>query len=309
MSATDVVGTRVQKVTALVSPPDLDGTVVVVTGGTDGIGRALVEQLAGLHATVVFTARNVAKGDRVRAEVAKATGNDDVHMVELDLADFASIRTGAHTIASQWPRIDVVVANAAHQGGKQRTVTTDGFETTFGVNHLGHALLLSLLDEPLRAGAPNRVVIVASEAHRRARGGLDFDDLMMESGRFRPKLAYNRSKLANILYTRELAFRLDGSGITVNAAHPGGVDTPMMRQNFQHPVMERLYPPLRDHLFISAADAASGLLRVAIDPDLAGITGEYFELGRPARPTDAALDDRAAQRLWSVTRDLVGIEQ
>jgi NAD(P)-dependent dehydrogenase (short-subunit alcohol dehydrogenase family) len=197
------LGTRAQKVTALASPPDLDGKVVVVTGGTDGVGRALVEQLARLHATVVFTARNRAKGERVRSEIVSATGHDDVRMVVLDLADLASVRSVAAQIAADHPRIDLLIANAAHQAGKERTTTADGFEMTFGVNHLGHALLLALLDGPLRAGAPNRVLIVASEAHRRARGGLDFDDLMLEHGRFRPKLAYNRSKLANILYARE----------------------------------------------------------------------------------------------------------
>jgi NAD(P)-dependent dehydrogenase (short-subunit alcohol dehydrogenase family) len=303
---TRTLGRRVQPVTALARAPDLEGKVVVVTGGTDGVGRALVEQLAKLHATVVFTARNPEKGARVRGEVVRSTGNEDVEVVTLDLADLASVRDGAETIRARHPRLDLLIANAAHQAGKARTVTADGFETTFGVNHVGHALLISLLEEPLRAGAPSRVLVVASEAHRRARGGLDFDDLMMSTGRFRPKLAYSRSKLANILYARELAFRLDGSGVDVNAAHPGGVDTPMMRSNFERPAMRRLYPLLRDHLFISADDAGAGLLRVALDPALAGTSGAYFELGCPARPTDAALDDRAAQRLWSATEELLG---
>jgi NAD(P)-dependent dehydrogenase (short-subunit alcohol dehydrogenase family) len=305
-SSLRTLGTRVQRITALASPPDLDGKVVLVTGGTDGVGRALVEQLAGLHARVVFTARDPEKGERVRAEIVRDTGHDDVHVVILDLADLASIRTGAAAVVASHPKVDLLLANAAHQAGKTRTETVDGFETTFGVNHLGHALLVSLLEEQVRASAPSRVLVVASEAHRRARGGLDFDDLMMRRERFRPKLAYNRSKLANILYTRELAFRLAGSGVDANAAHPGGVDTPMMRANFRHPLMQRLYPPLRDHLFVSPTDAAAGLLRVALDPALAGTSGKYFELGRRADPTNAAIDDDAARRLWAVSDELVG---
>ena len=139
------LGTRVQRVTALACPPDLDGKVVVVTGGTDGVGRALVEQLASLHATVVFTARDPEKGERVRAEVVRDTGHD-VHVVDLDLADLASIRTGAAAVVGDHPKIDVLIANAAHQAGKTRTETVDGFETTLGVNHLGHALLVALLE-------------------------------------------------------------------------------------------------------------------------------------------------------------------
>lgn len=306
MTSLRTAGSRVQKVTALASLPSLGGTTAVVTGGTDGVGRALVEQLARAGATVVFTARDPHKGQRVETEVIRSTGNHDVHVVELDLADLASVDRGSASIAAAHGSIDLLLANAAHQARGARTVTVDGFETTFGVNHLAHVRLISLLDEPLRTGAPSRIVVVASEAHRRARGGLDFDDLMMERGRFRPRLAYNRSKLANILYARELAFRLDGSGVTVHAAHPGGVDTPMLQRSFQHPLVRPLYPLMRDHVLITPDDAAAGVLRVALDPRCATSSGDYFELGRNARPSSDAQDDRAAQRLWSVTRDLVG---
>lgn len=300
------VGSRVQKVTVFATPPSLRGTTVLVTGATDGVGRALVEQLAGAGAALVFTARDAQKGARVRAEVIARTGNDDVHVVELDLADLGSVCRGAASIAAANPHIDVLIANAAHQARGARTVTVDGFETTLAVNHLGHSLLIALLDEPLRAGAPSRVVIVASEAHRRARGGLDFDDLMVERGTFRPRLAYNRSKLANILYARELAFRMEGSGVVVHSAHPGGVDTPMLQRSFRAPLLQPLYPLMRDHVLITPDDAAAGLLRVALDPAFEAVSGEYHELGRPARPSDAALDDGAAQRLWALTADLVG---
>ena len=199
----------------------------------------------------------------------------------------------------------MLICNAAHQPGKPRTTTVDGYETTFAVNHLGHALLVGRLEDRVVASAPSRVVVVASEAHRRSHGGLDFDDLMLERGAFRPRLAYSRSKLANILFTRELARRLAGTGVDVNAVHPGGVDTPMMRANFEHPAMRALYPPLRRFLFIAPENAAAGVLRVALDPQLAGTTGDYFELGVEKEPADPARDDEAARRLWSYTGGVV----
>ena len=223
------VGNRLQRVHALEHLPDQRGRVVLVTGGTDGVGRALVDQMAGTGATVLLTARNRTKGAAVRDAARATSGNDDVSVVDLDLASLASVREAAAAILSGWERLDVLICNAAHQAGKQRTVTVDGFETTFAVNHLGHALLVQLLEERVVASAPSTILVVASQAHRRSRGGLDFDDIMLERGDFRPRLAYSRSKLANILFARELARHLAGTGVDVNAAHPGGVDTPMMR--------------------------------------------------------------------------------
>lgn len=305
MTATTTIGTRRQKVTAMVSPPNLSGSVAVVTGGTDGVGRAVVERLAELGATVVLTARDVAKGERVQREVERSTGNVDLHVIAVDLADLRGVRSAGRIIASRWPHIDLVVANAAHEGGGGRIETVDGYEMTFAVNHLAHAQLFRDLEEPLCTGAPGRVLVVASEAHRRARGPLDFDDLMMRRGEFRARVAYGRSKLANILYARELAFRWRGSGVIVHSAHPGAVDTPMMRRNFERPLLRPLYPVLRDHVFLTADDASRGLLRVALDPRLDIASGDYFELGSLNRPNDHALDDEAAERLWRVTDELL----
>lgn len=296
------LGNRLQTVTALEELPDLSGQVAVVTGGTDGVGRALIDQLADAGARVVLTARDPAKGAAVQQAVQARSGNDDIDVVELDLARLDSVRSAAVDILERWPRLDLLICNAAHQPDTTRTVTDDGFETTFAVNHLGHALLIDLLEERLIASAPSQVLVVASEAHRRSNGGLDFDDLMLESGEFRPRLAYSRSKLANILHARELARHLDGTGVVVRSAHPGGVDTPMMRRNFVRPAMKPLYPLMRP-LLISPEDAAAGLLRVALDPALDGTSGSYFELGELKVPAAMARDDSAAQRLWSFTRE------
>lgn len=300
------LGNRLQRVRALEELPEVRGRVVLVTGGTDGVGRALIDQLATTGATIVLPARDRTKGERVRDEARSASGNGEIHLIDLDLADLESVRTAAETVLERWDRLDVLIANAAHQSGGERTVTADGFETTFGVNHLAHALLVRLLEDRLKKSAPSRVIVVASEAHRRAHGGLDFDDLMMAKGPFRGRLAYNRSKLANILFARSLAERLDGSGVDVSSVHPGGVDTPMMRANFRQPVRKPFYPLLRRFLLISPQDSASGVLRVALDPALVGTSGEYFELGELAEPAEAARDADMAERLWTVTGSLLG---
>jgi NAD(P)-dependent dehydrogenase (short-subunit alcohol dehydrogenase family) len=299
------LGKRLQRVLALSRLPALPGRVVLVTGGTDGVGRALVEQLATTGATVLFTARDRAKGDRVQTAVQRITENEEVHVVDLDLGDLGTVRSAAQSVLEQWDRLDVLICNAGQSAAKKRRVTTQGFEMTFGVNHVAHALLVQLLEDRLRSSAPSRIVVVASEAHRRARGGIDFDDLMMEQ-RYRPGLAYSRSKLANILFALEESRRLRGSGVDVNAVHPGGVDTPMMRSNFQKSLVQPVYRALRLVLLITADDAAAGVLRVALDPALAGTTGQYFEIGKVRAQGDTARDEVAMQKLWAATDELLG---
>jgi len=296
-------GSDRQPVLALAELPRLDGKVALVTGGTDGVGRALVDALAGAGATVLLTARDRAKGDTVRADVRAATGNEHVEVIDLDLASLDSVRSAADAVLAGWDRLDLVFCNAAHQSYGERSETADGFEMTFGVNHVGHFLLMTLLEPRLRASAPSAVVVVASEAHRRAGGGLDFDDLMLER-EYERNLAYARSKLANIQFARQLAVRLDGTGVRVAAAHPGGVDTPMMSAAITANSMEDQYDAIRPFL-ITPADAAAGLLRVALDPELGDRSGLYFEHGTEVELGPEASDAAAAVRLWEVTEQLL----
>lgn len=297
-------GNPLQRVEVLAEVPDLSGQVVLVTGATDGVGQALAHQFAEAGAVTLIAARDRAKGARVRDEIRNATGTNTVDVVQLDLANLTSVREAAAAVQDRWNRLDLLVCVAGFMGHGVRTETADGFEMTFGVNHLGHALLARLLEDRLRASAPSRILFVASEAHRRARGGLDFDDLMMAGGKYRPTLAYNRSKLANILYAREYARRLEGSGVDVLAAHPGAVDTPMTRALVDYPVVRSLYPLFRRGL-VSPHDAAAGLLRVALDPSLT--SSRYYERGLPAEPSPMASDDVTGRRLWSVTEELTGL--
>jgi NAD(P)-dependent dehydrogenase (short-subunit alcohol dehydrogenase family) len=278
------------------------GATVVVTGGNAGVGLETVAGLVALGARVVLTARDEAKGasaaDRIRARGGPGT----VDVAPLDLASSASIRRFAREVAPGLGRLDVLVNNAGLVQ-MQRTVTEDGFETTFGVNHLGHFLLTTLLVDQLRASAPARVVVVASTAHRSAPGGLDFDDLQAERG-YSSIGAYSRSKLANIFFTRELARRLAGSGVTANSLHPGFVASRLGRDGdggVLGDVVMRLARPFA----ISAARGARTSVYLASSPAVADVTGEYFVRCDPARPARVATDDDAARRLWSVSEELV----
>jgi NAD(P)-dependent dehydrogenase (short-subunit alcohol dehydrogenase family) len=225
-----------------------------------------------------------------------------VEVAPLDLASFASIRRFAREVAPGLGRLDVLVNNAGLVQ-LDHIVTEDGFETTFGVNHLGHFLLTTLLLDQLRSSTPARVVVVASVAHRSARSGLDFDDLQAERG-YSPIGAYNRSKLANIYFTRELARRLAGSGVTANSLHPGFVASRLGRDG-DGGVLGDIAMTLGRPFAISPARGARTSVYLASSPAVADVTGQYFVRCREARPARVATDDDAAQRLWSVSEELV----
>ena len=200
---------------------DLAGRICLVTGASNGLGEATALALAALGARVILICRDAARGARALEDVKRRTGNGGVELVLADLGSLASIERAAHLVAARHRRLDVLVNNAGLVT-LRRTLTADGFEATFGVNHLGSFALTNRLLPLLRAGAPSRVVNVSSDAHRGV--VLDFDDLQGER-HYSFWTAYRRSKLANILFTAELARRLSGSGVTANALHPGAVRT------------------------------------------------------------------------------------
>src|SRR5580658_9074088 len=198
---------------------DMQGKVVVITGSNIGIGLETAVGVSAEGATTVLACRNQIKATAAATDVKARSGNQDVHVVALDLADLTSVQQAAADILSRWDRLDVLVNNA---GGtwSERAVTAQGFEQTFGVNHLGHFLLTLLLLDRLKASAPARVINLTSVGHHMAYRGMRFEDLQSEKG-YAAMEAYGRSKLANILFTRELSKRMSGSGVTVNAVHPG----------------------------------------------------------------------------------------
>ena len=280
----------------------MHGKVVVVTGSNVGIGLETAVGVAERGATTVLACRNQAKADAAAAVVTQRTWNDDVHVVVLDLADLASVRKAAEEILSRWGRLDVLVNNA---GGTwtQRQHTAQGIEYTFGVNHLGHFYLTNLLLDRLRADAPARVVSVTSVGHHAAFGGMQFDDLQSER-RYEGMEVYCRSKLANVLFTRELAKRLQGSGVTANAVHPGWVRSSFAMDGDTTGFMGfgmRVIRPVQ----ISPRRGAKTSIYLATSPDVAGRTAMYWVRSKPGHMSRHARDDAAAERLWDESERLL----
>jgi NAD(P)-dependent dehydrogenase (short-subunit alcohol dehydrogenase family) len=278
------------------------GRTVVVTGGNSGVGKATATALASAGAHTVITARNQAKGEEARADICRASGSDQVELVVFDLADLASVGLGAATLLDRCEHIHVLVNNAGLVLS-ERTETADGFETTFGVNHLGPFHLTRLLIDRLVASAPARVVNVASIAHRSARGGLAFDDLQSDR-HYRGMQAYSRSKLANILFTNELARRLAPDRVTANSLHPGTVATGYARDGDASGFLAFGIKVIKPFILTPERGARTSVY-LASSPEVAEVTGQYFVRCKPRTPSAAARDEVAAGLLWSISEELV----
>ena len=282
--------------------PSQAGKTVVVTGGNSGVGKATAVALASAGAHTIITARNEARGRQALDDIRRESGSDRVELVVFNLADLASVRDGAAELLDRTERLDVLVNNAGLVLS-ERQLTVDGFEATFATNHLGPFLLTGLLTDRLVASAPARVVNVASTAHRGARTGLDFDDLQSARG-YRGMRAYSRSKLANILFTVELAQRLEGTGVTANSVHPGTVASGFARDDDASGFLAFGIKVIKPFILTPAKGARTSVY-VATSPDIDGVTGQYFVKCRAKVPSDAARDGAAAARLWSVSEALV----
>jgi NAD(P)-dependent dehydrogenase (short-subunit alcohol dehydrogenase family) len=281
---------------------NMHGKVAVITGSNVGIGLETAVGLAERGATTVLACRNPSKAEAAAKVVTQRTWNDDVHTVALDLADLASVRKAADDVLSRWGRLDVLVNNA---GGTwtQRQHTAQGIEYTFGVNHLGHFYLTNLLLERLRADAPARVVSVSSVGHHAAFGGMRFDDLQSEQ-RYEGMEVYCRSKLANVLFIRQLAKRLEGSGVTANAAHPGWVRSSFAMDGDTTGAIGfgmRVIRPVQ----ISPRRGARTSIFLAASSEVAGKTGMYWVRSKPGHMSRHARDDAAAERLWGESERLL----
>ena len=262
---------------------------ILVTGSTDGIGRATAVALAEQGCAVIVHGRNEARAGAAAREIAAATGNRQVTPVAADFAALAEVRALAEQILRTCPRLDVLINNAGI-AVQRRSSSADGYESTFAVNHLAPFLLTNLLLDRLRASAPARIVNVSSGAH--SSGHIDFDDLQMARG-FDGWAAYCNSKLANALFTCELARRLDATEVTANFLHPGVIDTKLLHVNFGggSPVSTGARTPV--HL--------------ALAPEVADVTGAYFVNQRRTRASSAAGDRRLAAELWRVSAELMGL--
>jgi len=279
----------------------MKGKTVVITGGTSGIGEIAAELLAQMGARIVLIARDKSRGEATLARLRKrATGlAHTVHYA--DLARIPEMKRVAAQIAESEPRIDVLINNAGAMFGS-RQLTGDGLEYTFALNHMAYFVVTEGLRERLQASAPARVINTSSGAHRGAR--LDFDDLQLVKD-FSAMKAYSRSKLCNILFTRELARRLHGTGVTANCLHPGFVAT---RFGDQSGGLISRFIGLAKLFAISPEKGAETLVYLASSPDVAETTGAYFYKCRPITPSQAALDDRAAMLLWERGEALAGFK-
>jgi len=288
---------------------DMTGRTVVITGGNSGIGLEAAVELGRMGADVVITARDMNRGAAAVAEITRRTGSGTVGLVHLDLCDLASVRQAADDLLARCDRIDVLINNA---GGilSERSVTVDGLEATFAGNHLGHHVLTNLLLDRLEASAPARVVVVASLAHRWAVRGMSWDDLD-RTGNYRSADVYAESKLANVLFTMELAQRLVGTGVTANVCHPGPVRTGFGSAD-DTTGLERIGMLVSRPFLVTASRGAEPLVYLAASPEVTGVTGAYFSGGylpgvHQRSPSRAARDPQAARRLWELSDQLGGL--
>ncbi len=276
------------------------GRTALVTGGTSGIGRATAVGLAALGAHVAITGRDRGRAEDAGREI-RAAGAGQVDVFVADLSAQSEVRRLADEVLQRLPRVDVLVNNV---GGywETRRVTTDGLEHTFALNHLAPFLLTNLLLDRLHQGSAARVVTVASKAH--SLGEIHFDDLQGERS-YSGSRAYNQSKLANVLFTYELARKLRGTSVTANALHPGMVSTAFGAED--PALVHRLVVPFMRSFMKSPSQGAATSIQVASDPGLERVTGRYFANRKPTRSSKASYDEAAAARLWQVSADLVGL--
>lgn len=280
----------------------LDGRVCLVTGATSGIGKATAAGLARLGATVLLVGRNQAKGEAVHDTIRAESGNQRVELLLADLSSQQAIRDLAAPVRARYPQLHVLVNNA---GGIffRRETTVDGLELTFALDHLAYFQLTTLLLDRLLAGAPARIINLSSNAE--AAGRVDFDDLQA-TRRYRAFPVYAQAKLANMLFTSELARRLDGTGVTVNAVCPGPVATNFGGSGSSF--LNRLFPRIFALIGKPPEYAAATVLQLAADPALAGVTGKAFYGGKEYTTSERARDVTAQQRLWAISAALTGVD-
>jgi NAD(P)-dependent dehydrogenase (short-subunit alcohol dehydrogenase family) len=276
---------------------EMSGRVCMVTGASGGIGKAAATELARRGASVALVVRSRERGEAARAEIGRAAGGANVRLVMADLSRQAEVRRAADELLAAYPRIDVLVNNAAVYT-RRRTLSGDGIEMQWAVNHLAPFLLTNLLLPRLQESAPARVVTVSSNAHEMA--DLRWDDLEMRRRRYRSFKQYGNTKRANVLFTRELARRTAGSGVTANALHPGVVATDLLLKGF---------PPIRlfRRWMRTPEQGAATVVHLASSPKVAGVTGEYFVDERIVPLPAAARDDAAARRLWEISARMTGL--
>jgi NAD(P)-dependent dehydrogenase (short-subunit alcohol dehydrogenase family) len=295
------------------------GKVCLVTGGTAGIGRVTAQELAARGATVVIVGRSAGRCAAAAEEIRRQTGNASVDFIAADLSSQAEVRRLAQEFLGRHRRLDVLINNAGALFALRRE-SADGIEMTLALNHLGYFLLTNLLLDTVRASSPARIVNVSSDAHGMVRG-FDFKDPQARAKRYggsevlsllygllmpraHPGLVqYAQSKLANLLFTFELARRLEGTDVTVNAMHPGFVASSFTAGNGAYGWFIRLWAGM---FAKSPEEGARTVVYLAVSPEAEGVSGRYYEKQKPVAPSAAARDPEAAGRLWQLSEELTG---
>ena len=268
----------------------MQNKIVLITGSTDGIGRQTAVELAIQGATVLVHGRDASRGKAVVEEIQSSTGNRNVDLFIADFSSMEQVRKLAAEVCSRYDRLDVLLNNAG-LFMNERTLTEDGFEMTYAVNHLAPFLLTNLLLDLLKKSAPARIITVSSQAH--TRGRIDFENLQAEKN-FSAYYAYALSKLANVLFSNQLARQLEGTGVTSNTLHPGIVGTKLLRTGFN---IEGT----------STADGAETLVYLASAPEAEGMTGRYFQDKTAVPSSPATYDVDLQQQLWTISQKQTGL--
>ena len=286
----------------------LKGKTVIVTGANTGIGREAALSFAGRGAKVILACRNYGRGLKAMKYIRDLSENKLVQFRKLDLSSFTSIREFAKEFNEEEDRLDILVNNAGVLTSSTRKVTKDGHEEMFQVNHLGPFLLTNLLLDKLKQSTPSRIINVSSEVHRSTKG-LDFQNLEMEDT-FNRFTQLANTKLQNILFTHELSNKLEGTGVTVNALHPGYVMTEADRNIgiLQWKLVKVLLHPFRFVFMKSPRQGAQTTIRLAVDPALEKVSGKYFADCDLCDVSDAAKDDGAAKKLWEVSERITKLK-
>jgi NAD(P)-dependent dehydrogenase (short-subunit alcohol dehydrogenase family) len=281
----------------------MHGKTVLITGANQGIGKATAMALAAEGASLVLVCRNADKARGAIADIERAggAGAPKVELLVGDIGSQADIRRVAAEFKTKHQRLDVLINNAGVIVTSRRT-TVDGLEETFAINHLGYFLLTDLLVDVLKASAPSRVVSVSSEAHRSGR--MTWDDLQFATRKYSAIGAYGQSKLANILFTRELARRLEGSGVTANCLHPGVIASGF---GSTYGGFAKILAKVASPFLASPEQGARTSVYLASSAEVEGITGKYFDKCKERRPAATALENGAPERLWTISEELTGL--
>ncbi|XP_075707042.1 retinol dehydrogenase 14 [Rhinoderma darwinii] len=280
------------------------GKTVIITGANCGIGRATAAELLRQQARVILACRDPERAEEAARELREETGDSgEIVVKQLDLSSLKSVRRFCQEVLREEPALDVLINNAGvFQCPYMKT--EDGFEMQFGVNHLGHFLLTHLLLGLMKSSAPSRIVVVSSKLYKY--GEINFDDLNSERSYSR-SFAYSRSKLANILFTRELARRLEGTGVTVNVLHPGIVRTNLGRHINIPVLVKPLFNVVSWAFFKSPVEGAQTSVFLASSPEVEGVSGKYFGDCKEEDLLPKAMDDLVARKLWDISEVLVGL--